>query len=367
MERTSDAGPIHVLVTAIGGGGHGDQILKALRLAKPGRYRLFGADQNPSCPQRSMVERFVTLPAAHAPRYMDALLTVCRNWGVQALFHGCEPELNVFAKHRSAIDAAGIFLPINRTELIEQCMDKAATNQRLAELGFPSPRFARVSDIDELVAIDWFPVVVKPAVGSGGSANVFIAQNQRELRALADYLGLGTLAGHFMVQEYVGTPEEEFTVGVLHGLDGEYINSIAVRRHLKGGLNVRTAVVNRTANAQLGPRLVISSGISHGDIGRFDSVTAQCRDIATKLGSTGPLNVQCRVVDGVVKVFEINPRFSGTTSIRAMVGFNEPDILLRRHLLGERIEVDFGYREATILRGLTEYFVPDQPQDEVTA
>ncbi|MDP1534894.1 MAG: ATP-grasp domain-containing protein, partial [Rubrivivax sp.] len=244
---------------------------------------------------------------------------------------------------------------------------KAATNQRLAELGFPSPRFARVSDIDELVAIDWFPVVVKPAVGSGGSANVFIAQNQRELRALADYLGLGTLAGHFMVQEYVGTPEEEFTVGVLHGLDGEYINSIAVRRHLKGGLNVRTAVVNRTANAQLGPRLVISSGISHGDIGRFDSVTAQCRDIATKLGSTGPLNVQCRVVDGVVKVFEINPRFSGTTSIRAMVGFNEPDILLRRHLLGERIEVDFGYREATILRGLTEYFVPDQPQDEVTA
>ena len=33
-----------VLVTAIGGGGHGDQILKALRLAAKDSYEIFGAD-----------------------------------------------------------------------------------------------------------------------------------------------------------------------------------------------------------------------------------------------------------------------------------------------------------------------------------
>lgn len=358
-------GPIRVLVTAIGGGGHGDQILKALRLADPGRYRLFGADANADCTQRGLVEQFATLPSASHPGYLDALLTLCHRWRIRALFHGCEPELNVFAANRAAIEAAGIFLPINRVDLIQVCMDKAATNQRLAELGFPSPRFARVADVEGLAAIDWFPVVVKPSVGGGGSANVFIAQDPRELRALADYLGLGTVASHFMVQEYVGTPDDEFTVGVLHSLDGEYINSIAVRRHLKGGLNVRAVVPNRTGLAHLGPRLVISSGVSHGDVGRFQDVTSQCREIATKLGSRGPLNIQCRFVDGAVRVFEINPRFSGTTSIRAMVGFNEPDILLRRHLLGEIIEVDFPYREATVLRGLTEYLVPASTEDGV--
>ena len=58
---------------------------------------------------------------------------------------------------------------------------------------------------------------------------------------------------------------------------------------------------------------------------------------------------------GKVKVFEINPRFSGTTSIRAIVGYNEPDILLRRHLLNDRsIEPDFEYSEALILRNLVE-------------
>ncbi len=34
-------------------------------------------------------------------------------------------------------------------------------------------------------------------------------------------------------------------------------------------------------------------------------------------------------------MFDIHPRFSGTTPIRASVGFNEPDLLLRNHLFDE--------------------------------
>ena len=29
-------------------------------------------------------------------------------------------------------------------------------------------------------------------------------------------------------------------------------------------------------------------------------------------------------------MFEINPRLSGSTSLRALVGFNEPDLLVKR-------------------------------------
>ena len=345
---------IRVLVTAIGGGGHGDQILKALRLVSPGRYRIFGADANPHCSQASLVEQFVTLPLARDPNYMTELLRICKELRVQALFHGCEPELLLFAANRKRIEDAGIFLPINDTALINLCMDKARTNERLAELGFPAPRYVNVSSESEFDDIDWFPVVVKPAVGSGGSANVYVAQDKKELKALAVYLGLGSITSGFMIQEYVGTPDQEFTVGVLHDLDGRYVNSIAVKRHLSSGLSVRTSVTNRTNRKELGSRLVISSGVSQGDIGRFSDVTDQCREIADRLGSRGPLNMQCRFVDGKVRVFEINPRFSGTTSLRAMVGLNEPDLLLRRHLLGQDIGQDAPYQEATILRSLVE-------------
>lgn len=345
---------IRVLVTAIGGGGHGDQILKALRLAPPGRYEIFGADANPDCPQAVLVERFLRLPLARDPNYMPELLRICEELGVKALFHGCEPELLLFAEHRRRIEDAGIFLPINDTALIRLCMDKARTNARLAELGFPAPRHVHVTSQSEFADIDWFPVVVKPAVGGGGSANVYIAQDLQELKALALYLRLGVVTSGFMIQEYVGTPNQEFTVGVLHDLQGHYIDSIAVRRHLNSGLSVRTSVTNRTGRKELGARLVISSGVSQGDIGRFPDVTGQCREMAELLGSRGPLNVQCRLVNGRVQVFEINPRFSGTTSLRAIAGFNEPDLLIRRHLLGENIPAGVPYQEATILRSLTE-------------
>lgn len=356
---------IHVLVTAIGGGGHGDQILKALRLAPAGRYKIFGADASPYCPQASLVEQFVTLPLARSPDYMEALLRVCNELGVQALFHGCEPELLLFASNRKVIEDAGIFLPINDTALIRLCMDKAQSNARLAELGFPAPRYINVTSENEFGNIDWFPVVVKPALGGGGSANVYIAQDMKELKALASYLGLGSITGGFMIQEYVGTPDKEFTVGVLHDLEGQYVNSIAVKRHLSSGLSVRTTVENRTGRKELGPRLVISSGVSQGDIGRFGEVTSQCREIADRLGSRGPLNIQCRFVDGKVRVFEINPRFSGTTSLRAMAGLNEPDLLVRRHLLNHDVGQDIPYQEATILRSLTETFQPRAEGDPV--
>jgi carbamoyl-phosphate synthase large subunit len=152
----------------------------------------------------------------------------------------------------------------------------------------------------------------------------------------------------------VGTPEQEYTVGVLHDMEGNYINSIAVKRAFTGQLNVRMSVANVTKNAELGTRLLISSGVSQGAIGRFPEVTSQCKEIAKAIGARGPLNIQCRLVRGAVKVFEINPRFSGTTSLRAMVGYNEPDVLMRVHLFGETVKTDFTYQEGYILRKLVE-------------
>jgi carbamoyl-phosphate synthase large subunit len=345
---------INVLITAIGGGGHGEQILKALKLAAPGRYWIVGADANPSCVQFSMVDQSAVLPLANSPEYMDRLFELIEKYKIRVLFHGCEPELMIFDKNRKAIQQRGVFLPINSTEVIKLCMDKEQTNRRLIELGFGSPKYMVIEKKSQLFEIDWFPVVVKPSVGGGGSANVYIAQDQKELVGLAEYLGIGQNKLKFIIQEYVGTPQQEYTVGILSDMNGEYINSIAIKRALTGQLNIRLSVMNRTGNSSLGPKLVISSGISQGQIGRFPEVTNQCKAIAKAIGARGSINIQCRLVDGVVKVFEINPRFSGTTSLRAMVGYNEPDVLIRNHILGEKFHTDFHFSEAVILRSLIE-------------
>jgi carbamoyl-phosphate synthase large subunit len=339
-----------VFITAIGGGGVGEQTLKALRIA--GGYRLVGGDARSQCPQFELVDEAVVLPSATSPDYVDAVLHVAARTGVQAVFPGSEPELRVLSDQRDRIHAAGLFLPINPKSVIDTCMDKLATAAFLDEHGFASPRSLPVATVADLAQVDFFPVVVKPAVGSGGSRDVFIAQTPRELELIGEYIIAS--GSRLMVQEYVGTAQDEYTVGVLHDMAGRFLNSIGLRRQVSGVLHTRSSVRNVTGRRELGELLVVSSGVSHGHLDRYPEVTGPCEQIAAALGVTGAVNIQCRLVEGEIKVFEINPRLSGTTSLRALVGYNEPDVLLRTHLLGETVQPRFPYRSELVLRSLRE-------------
>src|SRR5204863_4142069 len=80
---------------------------------------------------------------------------------------------------------------------------------------------------------------------------------------------------------------------------------------------------------------VISTGYSQGLIDDFPALRATAERIATAVGSVGPINVQGRVRAGELIPFEINPRFSASTYLRALAGFNEIDIYLQ-YLLNQR-------------------------------
>ena len=69
------------------------------------------------------------------------------------------------------------------------------------------------------------------------------------------------------------------------------------------------------------------------------------------MGSRGPLNIQCRKTKEGIYTMEINPRFSGTSPMRALMGYNEPDILIRKYLLGQNI-VKIKYKKGLALRSL---------------
>lgn len=345
------------MVTGVGGGGHGEQILKALRMASTD-YEIVGSDMSPISSGLAAVDHPYLLPPAADADYLPALLAVCRKHGVRALFHGSEPELRVMSARREEIRAAGIFLPINPPDVIAVCMDKLRTMEALESRGFNVPAYRRVRHLEDALAFGRLPAVLKPSVGGGGSANTTIVQTEGELAcAVTQMLAVFP---EFLIQAYVGTVDQEFTVGVLTDMDGNLLNSIGVKRAILSSLSNSIKTPNRSGDASLGPMLAISSGVSQGEIGPFPEVTRPCEELALALGAKGPINIQCRLVQGKVCVFEINPRFSGTTSLRAMVGFNEPDILIRRHVLGETIPIRFPYRSGVIMRGLAETLVADR-------
>ena len=110
---------INTLVTAIGGGGHGDQVLKALLLAKKNKYNIHGSDMAAYRAQAKMVSKFFQFPSANDENYLNLLLKICDEFDIEVLIHGCEPELKVFSENRNIIESKGIFLPINTSLLID--------------------------------------------------------------------------------------------------------------------------------------------------------------------------------------------------------------------------------------------------------
>lgn len=158
---------ITVCVTGVGGGGHGEQIVKALRLADTS-YRIVGTDLSEYSSGRALVDEFKVLPPAGAPGYVAALLEVCAACGARAVFHGSEPELKALSENREAFADAGIFAPLNPADKIALCMDKVAMFAFLSERGVRVPWHARVRNEEDALATPRYPLVLKPSKGSGG-------------------------------------------------------------------------------------------------------------------------------------------------------------------------------------------------------
>lgn len=93
-------------------------------------------------------------------------------------------------------------------------------------------------------------------------------------------------------------------------------------------------------------------------------VRSSAEEIALKMQVRGPLNIQARVEGGEPKVFEINPRFSASTAIRAAAGVNEPDLVFRNWVLGEKVKIE-NYRKLVCLRYLNEVYVAEPSYEEM--
>ncbi|GAH57835.1 unnamed protein product [marine sediment metagenome] len=162
------------MVTGIGGGCLGEQIIKALRLA-PVKYEIIGGDMSSLSKGLMEIDCPYLLPQASHPDYIDCLLSVFEKHNVRALFVGSEPELKVVSKARNKISETGIFLPINPESVIDTCLDKSKTIKFLYDHGFFFPETITVSSLEDVEKIQFLPAVLKPSIGGSGSSNVFIA------------------------------------------------------------------------------------------------------------------------------------------------------------------------------------------------
>ena len=339
---------ITVLITGVGFGSLGRELIKAFQLAGK-KYRIIVADMSPTSFGLYETKYRYLIPKANSGKYIESLMKICKKENVNVVVSGSEPEIAKVSKNIKLFNEKRIQVLLNPWRIIKLCSDKYELYKFLKSKNLPCPYtflFRNESDINN---IRGYPVIIKPRLGSG-SRNVFLAQDKNEIKFFTNYLR--KYGNEPIVQEHVGDYEGEYTIGILYSGKGELVTSIAMKRMLSAGLSTRQIIIDKKKSK----KYVISSSISQGLIDDFKEIREMAEKYAKILDADGPINIQCRKTGSKIMPFEINPRFSGTIGARSLVGHNEPDILCKYKLfkqIPKKISHKFGY----VLRDMNEKFV----------
>jgi carbamoyl-phosphate synthase large subunit len=331
---------VRVMIAGIGGASLGTELAKSLRVA--GHYKVYGCDIS-KIAYGHYCDLFDETFVVDKENYLDEVIDKCRKHEIDCLVPGGEQPLAILTANSDRLTKNNMRLAGNTESVIKTCSNKRVTFSTLKDLGFLIPRTVEVAGREDFSSV-CLPCVIKPSTGTGGSAMVFFAQTIEDAIVYAQFIRMSGSSP--IAQEYIDHAEGEFTVGVLSLPSGEIAGSIALRRSFDAKLSLSYKTEN----------FLISSGYSQGFIGNFPGVCSQAEAIAKALDSRGPLNIQGRLKNDEFIPFEINPRFSASTYLRAMAGFNEVDIFIQALLFGKSTsppEIKSGW----YLRSLSEEFV----------
>jgi carbamoyl-phosphate synthase large subunit len=330
-----------VLVAGLAGASLGTEILKCL--AQAGEYEIYGCDiaslaygLYSGLLKRSFV--------ADRNNYIQSIIGICQDNHIKYIIPGGEQPMVILGRHHEELKRNDLVLVSNSEDIIGLFSNKEKTFAYLKDIGVPTPATYRVNSPKDLEHIS-FPCIVKPSSGTGGSDSVFLATNKEECILYVELLINNNR--EVIVQEYIDMAEGEFTIGVLSDTNANVIGSVAMKRIFDSKLSI----------AYRGAKGLISSGYSQGLISDFKDIRRQAEDIAVKAGSKGPFNIQGRMKNGLLVPFEINPRFSASTHLRNLAGFNEIHCFLR-HLIHGESKFEWQLREGYYLRSFDEIYVP---------
>lgn len=246
-------------------------------------------DVNPLSPTVYVADRSYPARLSTAPGYIDDILALCAAERIGLVVPTIDDELGAFAAAVPRFAAAGVRVAVSPLDAVDTCNDKLLTYQRLSAKGLP---VASTFLPDDVTAEMSFPLFIKPRRGRG-SVGAFPVRDTRELEFFQKYVPDPVL------QPYLHGPE--YTIDVLSDFDGRVIASVPRERVV-----IRAGVVDRGRTVQDAALI---------DLGRAAAEAVQ---------AVGPINVQCRVVEGQPFVFEINPRFSGGIPLTIAAGADVP-------------------------------------------
>lgn len=320
---------IHILVLGVGGN-VSQGIVKALRKTDLDIH-ITGACVSPVSAGLYMCDEAFLSPYAKEECFISWLAEICNRQKIDMIVTGVEEIIREIVRQKQYLERrAGAVFVASSYEQLKTGQDKLLTARWLKENGCNYPAFCEAGDAGgaaELVKRIGFPLLAKPRRGKG-SHGIYVLHDEEELKKL-DSLE------NYVLEEYIGSSDHEYTVGCYCSRNGALMDVIAMRRRLKNGTTVWAEVVENEAIRREAEKI--------------------CRAFCPK----GPLNLQMRLnAEGEPVCFEMNVRFSGTTAMRANFGFCDVEAMVREYVLGEPIENCFHVMPGEAYRYDEELYLP---------
>jgi len=269
-----------------------------------------GCDITQDAVGRFLCDDFVIVPPAADKDYIKVLGSMVQQKGIDVVIPSADAEFPVLARERNFFyEKYGSKILVNSCSEYERFNDKWLTFQWFEKKGIPSPRTLKIPAGSKSISLKikefGFPIIIKPSHG-GGSRHIFKVHNLDELEK---YL---PIVPEPLLQEYIASDQGEYTAGTYRD-ENNYVHVIILKRTLKFGMtNIAASVTDQPALEDF------------------------CRNVILKTNLEGSNNIQFRIAEDGPKVLEINPRFSGTTGLRALCGFNDVEMWVTEALgLGE--------------------------------
>ncbi len=304
--ETQSKQAITVVVTAVGAI-IGQGIVASLRrLDAP--IRIIGVDRDANGIGRHWCDEFIAKPSCDeaTPDYLEFWLELLQREAVSLVLPGLELDVRFFNEHRASFEATSTRVALNTSSLITLAEDKWDMNAALLEAGLAVIPSTLSRNLDQCISeLGALPLLLKPRRGNG-SRGIALLRDQADF----DYW-TSKSRDDFLIQKFVGTDEQEYTVGAFGLGDGTMLPPIVFRRKL--------SVAGNTQYAEVIDAPVVEDAV---------------RQLARRFKPLGPTNYQFRLDGTTPYLLEINPRFSSSTSLRAAFGYNEAGMALDFYLYG---------------------------------
>lgn len=318
----------NILVTGAGAV-LGQGILRSLQKMQNDDIVVHSADPDFRSTGHWLAHKAHQIPLANHYDYIKTLKRIIIEEEIDVVFIGTDTELPLVSANKQYLETdCNAKVIVSNTKVIDIANDKAKTALFLKQSGFEYPDSVMACNTEDARYFRErvpFPYFAKPVDGAR-SKGIMVINSDDEFEKIIAY------PQNLVLQEYLPDDEGEFTSGCLV-TQNVCRAVVTLRRDLRDGNTYRAYYEKKFS--------------------KYNDFIAK---VAEKLQVYGPCNFQFRLKNGVPVIFEINARFSGTTPIRFMFGFNEVEAVLNNVLKGVAIQQP-SLKEGMVLRAWSDLFI----------